>query len=337
MNCKTAGLTTPALSAASARAIAPTASPAATTATPASAAAGTAKPKKWVADFVMLAAIWGSSFLFTRIGAVEFGPVPTAAVRVAIAAAFLLPLVWMRGLLPVLWQHRRKVFLIGMLNSGIPFACFAFALLSISTGLSSILNATVPMFGALIAWLWLKDKPNGSRMLGLVLGFAGVAMLAWDKATFKPGASGIAPGWAVLACLLACVCYGISASFTKKYLGGIPPLVTAAGSQTGATLGLALPAAYFWPAQLPGGMAWLALLALGVVCTGVAYIVFFRLIENAGPPRALSVTFVVPVFAVFYGFVLLGEVVTPWMLLCGVVIVCGTSLATGLLKLGRRA
>lgn len=294
-----------------------------------------ASPAKWMADFVMLGAIWGSSFMFTRIAALEFGPLATAAVRVGIAALFLLPIVWLRGLMPSLRTHWKKIFLIGMLNSGIPFACFAFALLSITSGLSAILNATVPMFGALIAWLWLKDRPNASRILGLVTGFAGVAMLAWDKATFKPDAiSGIAPGWAVLACLLACLCYGISASYAKRYLGGLPPLVTAAGSQIGATLGLALPALWFRPAQMPGASAWLAVLFVGVVCTGVAYILFFRLIEKAGPPRALAVTFLVPVFAVLYGVLLLGEHVTPWMLLCAGVIVCGTALSTGLLRLG---
>jgi len=298
-----------------------------------------ASPKNWLTDFVLLAAIWGSSFLFMRISAVEFGALPTAAVRVTIAALFLLPLVWMRGLLPELKKHWRKVFLIGMLNSGIPFACFAFALLSITTGLSSILNATVPMFGALVAWLWLKDKPNGSRVLGLLIGFAGVAMLAWRAtgpgAGFKATADGASPGLAVLACLVACICYGISASYTKRYLTGMPPLVTAAGSQIGASIGLALPAIWFWPAQMPGTHAWLALLAVGVLCTGVAYIMFFRLIENAGPPRALTVTFLVPVFGVFYGVLLLGEQVTPWMLLCAAVIVCGTALSTGLIRLWR--
>ena len=297
--------------------------------------AATTSPKSWVTDFLLLAAIWGSSFLFMRIGAVEFGALPTAAVRVTIAALFLLPLVWLRGLLPVLGKNWKRIFFIGLLNSGIPFACFSFALLSISTGLSAILNATVPMFGALIAWVWLKDKPTASRILGLVIGFAGVALLAWDQATFKPNASGVAPGWAVLACLLACICYGISASYTKRYLSGLPPLVTAAGSQIGATLGLALPALWLWPARLPGASAWLALLAVGVVCTGIAYILFFRLIENAGPARALSVTFVVPVFAVLYGVLFLGESVTPWMVGCAGVIVGGTALATGLLKLGR--
>ena len=297
------------------------------------------KNKNWLADFVLLAAIWGLSFLFMRLATVEFGPLPTAAVRVAIAAAFLLPLVLLRGLGPVLIKNWRRVFLVGLFNSGIPFACFAFALLSITTGLSAILNATVPMFGAVVAWLWLKDRPNSSRVLGLLVGFAGVAMLAWRTtgpgATFQPNASSVSPGWAVLACLLACLCYALSASYTKRYLTGLPPLVTAAGRQIGATLGLALPALWLWPARMPGSSAWLALLAVGVLCTGIAYILYFRLIATAGPARALAVTFVVPVFAVFYGVVFLGEAVTPWMLLCAAVIVCGTTLSTGLLKVWR--
>lgn len=306
---------------------------------PVAAASALASPKAWRSDFVLLAAIWGASFLFMRIGVLEFGPLPTAAVRVAIAAAFLLPIVWLRGLLPELKKHWRRTFFIGLLNSGIPFALFSFALLSISTGLSAILNATVPMFGALVAWVWLKDKLDASRVLGLIIGFAGVALLAWRASGpgvgFRPALAAVAPGWAVLACLLAVVCYGISASYTKRYLAGLPPLVTAAGSQIGATLGLALPALWLWPARLPGSAAWLALLVLGVFCTGLAYILFFRLIENAGPARALSVTFVVPVFAVLYGVLFLGESVTLWMLGCAAVIVCGTALSTGLLRLGR--
>jgi drug/metabolite transporter (DMT)-like permease len=118
-------------------------------------------------------------------------------------------------------------------------------------------------------------------------------------------------------------------------MSGLPPLVTAAGSQIGATLGLALPALWLWPARMPGSSAWLALLAVGVLCTGLAYIVFFRLIANAGPQRALSVTFLVPVFAVLYGVLFLAESVTLRMLLCAGVIVCGTALSTGLLRLGR--
>ena len=301
------------------------------------AAPAAAGARGWIVEFVLLAAIWGSSFLFMRLGAVEFGALPTAAVRVAVAAAFLLPLLWLRGLGPQLRRSWKPVFLIGVFNSGIPFACFAFALLSITTGLSAILNATVPLFGALFAWLWLKDRPTASRVLGLVIGFAGVALLAWDKASFKPDASGVAPAWAVLACLLATLCYGWSANAAKRYLGGLPALVTATGSQLGAMLVLALPALWYWPARTPSLQAWLSLLAVGVVCTGIAYVLYFRLIEQAGPARALAVTFLVPVFAVFYGVLFLGESVTGWMLFCGAVIVCGTALSTGLLTLGRRS
>lgn len=290
-------------------------------------------PRASVIDFIGLAAIWGSSFLFMRLAVVEFGPLPTAAVRVAIAAAFLLPLMLAKGHGKVFARHWLAICAIGLLNSGIPFFLFAFALLSITTGLSAILNATVPLFGALVAWLWLKDRPASSRVLGLVIGFTGVAMLAWDKASFRADTGGIAPAWAVLACLLATVCYAIAASATKRYLTGLPPLVTATGSQVGAAAGLALPAAWLWPQQLPGTQAWLALLVVGVLCTGVAYVLYFRLIEQAGPARALAVTFLVPVFAILYGALFLREAVTPWMLVCGLVIVCGTALSTGLLKL----
>ena len=211
-------------------------------------------------------------------------------------------------------------------------ACFAFAILSITTGLSSILNATVPMFGALIAWVWLKDRPNGLRILGLGIGFLGIVLLAMGKASFKPDASGSSSGLAIIACLFACLFYGIAANFTKRFLTGVPPLVTATGSQCGAALSLALPMVWLWPAQTPGINAWLAISVLGVLCTGIAYVLYFRLIANAGPARALTVTFMIPVFAVFYGVLFLSEAVTLWMTVCGVIIICGTSLASGLVK-----
>jgi drug/metabolite transporter (DMT)-like permease len=288
--------------------------------------------KPWLGKFLLLAALWGSSFLFMRLGAQEFGALPTAGVRVAIAALFLLPLLLWRGLGPQLAAHWKKVFFMGLFNSALPFACFCYALLSISTGLSSILNATVPLFGALVAWVWLKDRPHGSRVLGLLLGFAGVALLAWDKASFKPDANGLSSAWAIMACLLGCLSYGISASFTKRHLGGLPSLVTATGSQLGASLGLALPTWWLWPQHMPGSSAWLAVLVLGVLCTGVAYVLFFWLIENVGPARSLTVTFVVPVFAVIYGAVFLQETISLWMLLCAAIIVCGTALSANLIR-----
>nr|WP_315189706.1 DMT family transporter [uncultured Albidiferax sp.] len=292
--------------------------------------------KPWVFDFLLLAAVWGASFMFMRTASLEMGAVPTAALRVAIAALALLPVLAWQGQISGLRQHWKPVLLVGVLNSGVPFALFSFALLSITTGLSSILNATTPLFGTLIAWLWLRDRPNASRSLGLVIGFVGVALLAWDKASFKPDSHGIAPGWAVLACLLAAACYGLTGSYTKRFLGAVPPLVIATGSQIGAALGLALPAFWLWPAHWPTLHAWAALLVVGTVSTALAYIIFFRLIANIGPAKALTVTFVVPVFAVLYGAVFLGEALTPWMLGCGLVVVCGTALATGLLRLPSR-
>lgn len=290
----------------------------------------------WLAEFLWLGAIWGSSFLFMRLASVEFGPVATAALRVAIASVFLLPWVWWRGLMQPLLTHWRKVFFVGMLNSGIPFACYSYALLHISTGLSSILNATVPLFGAVIAWVWLKDRPSLIRIIGLAIGFLGVVMLASGQTSFASAASGAATGWAVLACLTATFCYGVAASFTRKHLQGIPPLVTATGSQLGATLGLALPAAMWPPTQWPSASAWMALVAVGVLCTGVAYILYFRLIEHAGPAKALTVTFLVPVFAIAYGVLLLGERITADMIGWGAVIVLGTSLSAGVLAPKRR-
>ncbi|MBT0569800.1 DMT family transporter [Curvibacter sp. CHRR-16] len=292
----------------------------------------------WVLDFVLLAAIWGSSFLFMRMGAKEFGALPTAGLRVGIAALFLLPILAYQGQLAGLRQHWKLLFAVGLLNSALPFACFAYALLSIPTGLTSIINATVPLFGAVVAWVWLHDRPQGLRVLGLLVGFAGVALLAWSKSSFTPSASGgasgtasTATGWAVLASLAACLFYGIAASFTRRHLAGVPSMVLATGSQVGAAVGLLPFTLWYWPSQTVSASAWLALLALGVLCTGIAYVIFFRLIARRGPAKALTVTYAIPVFGVAYGVLLLGETVTGWMLVCGPIILLGTALSSGLI------
>lgn len=291
--------------------------------------------RPWIADFLLLALAWGGSFLFMRGATLEFGALPTAALRTGVAALMLAPLLLLRGLGGELRRHWKRLFVVGMVNSGIPFACYSFALLSITTGLSAILNATVPLFGALVAWAWLGERPARARVVGLAIGFAGVVLLAWDKASFKPDASGLASGWAIVACLIATLCYGVAASYTRRYLSGVPPVVTATGSQIGATVGLALPALWLWPARMPSAGAWGAVIAAGIFCTALAYLLYFRILENAGPSRALAVTFLVPVFAVLFGVVFLHEPLTAWMVLCGGVIVVGTLLATGMLHLPR--
>ncbi|MFM7330737.1 MAG: DMT family transporter [Brachymonas sp.] len=284
-------------------------------------------------EFILLAAIWGASFLLMKLGAADFGPFLTAFLRVLMASVFLLPLLAWRGQMDALKKNYRHIFIVGMLNSGIPFALFAFAVLHITTGLTSILNATAPLWGALVAWMWLKDKPAHWRIMGLAIGFAGVAALSWGKASFKPGTS--AAGWAVLACLAATLCYGIAASYTKKYLQGVPPLASATGSQIGAAVLLAVPGMLSMPEQMPGASAWLAIALLAFFCTAVAYILYFRLIERAGPVRAITVTLLIPVFGVMYGAVLLNETITFAMVVCGAIIVLGTALSTGVLNPAR--
>lgn len=285
--------------------------------------------REWVPDFLLLAVLWGSSFLFMREGAHEFGPFPTAWVRVTLAALILTPvLVWRREV-PLLVLHWRQAMSAGVLNAGIPFACYAYALMHINTGLTSILNATTPLFGALIAWFWLGDKLNATRALGLALGFTGVVLLASDVQggiSFKEGGSGLA----VAACLVATFCYGISGSFTKRYLQNVPSLVTTTGSLWGASLGLGIPALLAWPDIAPSLHAWAALGIAGLMCTALAYVLFFRLMTRTGPARAMTVTYLIPVFANLLGVIFLDEVVTHWMMGCAMVIVAGTALASGL-------
>lgn len=291
-----------------------------------------------IAEFVLLAALWGASFLFMHMGATEFGALPTAGLRVSLAAAFLLPVFLVKGVWTDFKRRFRQILFVGMLNSALPFALFSFAVMHIATGLTAILNATVPLSGALVAWLWLKDRPDGSRMLGLLIGFVGVSLLVLGKSGLSPqipsptpssGLSLIAMG----ACLLATLSYGLAASYTKRYLSGANPLATAAGSQIGASLVLLLPTIWLWPEQAVSRQAWLGVAAVALLCTAIAYILFFHIIEQAGPAKALTVTFLVPVFALLYGVLFLHEAITPWTLLCGAVILVGTSLSTGFLRL----
>ncbi len=279
-------------------------------------------------EFILLGALWGSSFMFMQVAGAAFGVLPTAALRVFIAATALLVILKLSGNLASLQRHWPKVFAIGVINSAIPFVLFSYAVMHINTGLTAILNATVPLFGALIAWVWLKDKLTPLRTLGLLLGFVGIALLTGDKASFKPGGSGLA----VLACLAAACCYGLAASLAKRFLTDVHPLASATGSQMGASVALALPCILTWPAQTPGAHAWGAVLILGVLCTGVAYILYFRIITKAGPTIALAVTFLIPVFAMMYGVLFLDEHITLWMVLCGLITVLGTALSTGMLK-----
>jgi len=205
----------------------------------------------WIGEFVVLAALWGASFLFMRMGAAEFGPLPTAGLRVLLATVLLWPILLYQGQWPQLRQHWKPALLSGLVNSAIPFALYSWAVLHITTGLASILNATVPLFGALVAWVWLGDRINRLRGLGLAIGFMGVALLAWRA----PGGAGIqsspAP-WAIAACLGATTCYAIAASYARRYLVGVPPWPQPQAASWAQRLGCVGPCCGSGPPPCPG-------------------------------------------------------------------------------------
>lgn len=285
-----------------------------------------------VADLLLLGAVWGASFLFMRMGAADFGPIALVFVRVAGAAAFLLPLLLLRGQGPALRQRWRQIAIVGLLNSALPFLLFTTAALVLGAALMSVFNATAPIWGALVAWVWLGDKPGRERLLGLAIGVAGVIGLAWGKADFKPGEHGISAAAGVAACIAATVLYGVAANYTRKYLAGVPSMAAAAGSQLSSAVFMLPLALWAWPETNPGLTPWLAALALAVLCTGVAYVLYFRLIGSAGASNAISVTLLVPAFALAWGWLFLGEQPTPGMLIGCAVILFGTALSTGLLR-----
>jgi drug/metabolite transporter (DMT)-like permease len=289
------------------------------------------KPRE-VMDLLLLGALWGAAFLFMRMGAAEFGPAPLAFVRVAGASLLLLPLLALRGETAALRQHWPAIAVVGVINSALPFMLFMLAALVLSAGLMSVFNATTPIWGALVAWVWLRDRPAPSRLLGLAIGVAGVLGLAWGKADFKPGDMGISPAMGIAACVGAAVLYGIAGNVSRKYLQGVPPLAVAAGSQLSAAGVLALPAYVAWPSVPPAASSWLAAAVLALACTGLAYILYFRLIANAGATTAMAVTFLIPAYAMLWGWLFLSETPTVTMLSGCAVIFFGTALATGLIK-----
>ena len=283
-------------------------------------------------DLMLLAALWGASFLFMRVAAEPFGPFALIELRVAIAAAFLLPLAATGGRLHVLRAYAGPIAVTGLINSALPFLLFGYAALSLTAGFMALLNSTAPLWGALVGWWWLKDRPGAWRAAGLVLGFAGVAVLAWPRASFRVGGSGLA----VVACLGAALAYGIGASYAKRALVGVDALATAAGSQLAAALAVLPWAVWHWPAKTPTLVQWGAVAMLGIASTGVAYVLYFRLIARVGASRAITVTFLVPVFATLWGAIFLGEVITAEIIAGGAVILTGTALATGAMRLGGR-
>lgn len=257
-----------------------------------------------------LAAIWGASFLFMRIIAPELGTFPTAFFRVLFACLGLLPILW---ILRIRWDFRGKLklcLILGMINSGVPFALYALAAQFLPTGYSAIFNATTPMMGVIIGALFFSETMTASKWIGVLFGLSGVALLTrTGPVTFD-----LQLLIGALACLGATACYGFGGFLTRRWInqnGGLTSELVAFGSQVGAALCLlplfAVSLFLAPPMSWGDSRVWLSLAGLGIGCTAFAYILYFRLLADIGPVRTLTVTFVIPPFGVLWGALFLGE------------------------------
>lgn len=271
-------------------------------------------------ELTLLGAIWGASFMLMRVAAPEFGALPLVELRLAAGALVLLPFLWLER---SHFSARRWpiLALIGAINSAAPFALFAWAAQIAPAGIGAICNAMVVLFTALIAALFFGERIGRTRAIALLVGFSGVALLASSRI------DGASVGPAVAAGTLAALLYGIGANLVRKYLTGTPPAAVAAATLSCAAL-LALPFALSsWPETTPSLRAWSAAGLLGVLCTGIAFVMFYRLIKRIGAARAVVVTYLVPLFGVFWAWSLLGEPLTATMAAAGVLIVGSVALS----------
>ncbi|OFA04638.1 DMT family transporter [Duganella sp. HH101] len=273
---------------------------------------------------IFLAAIWGGSFLFMRIAAPVLGAAVLIEYRVLFASLFLAVIALALKKPLNLRQHWQHYLILGLFNSALPFLMFAFAARTLSASLLAVLNATTPLWGTLIGAVWTRQMVSAKVVLGLVLGACGVALLVgFDHVTTKPGA-----GIAIAAVLFASFNYGIASNYAKQ-AKAVEPFSNAHGSMWASTL-LVLPALPFFPAPGEPTIGIMgAVLALGVLCSGVAYLIYFRLIQDVGPSSALTVTFLSPVFGILWGMLFLGESVGWYTVAGAAVVITGTALVTG--------
>jgi len=271
---------------------------------------------------ITLAACWGIAFVFIRVAVPYFGPVALVDVRVLTASAVLMLYARAAGTrLDFATQWKRYV-AVGALNSGIPFCLVALAQSEMSVAYAVILVSVTPLMSAVIAAVWIKDPFSVAKGIGLVLGIAGVALLlGWT-----PSGAEAPPAWAVACALVATVSYGMAGVYTKRYCSELPALEVAAGSQLATGVMLLPLVAVFPPHAWPTLLAWGNALALAVLCTALAFLLYFRLIVNVGPVKALTVNFLAPLFGVTGGIALLGETASANVFLGAAVILIGTGL-----------
>jgi drug/metabolite transporter (DMT)-like permease len=272
-----------------------------------------------LARLVALGAIWGASFLFVRIVAPVLGPAVTADSRMLIAGVALA--VWFRltGFDPQWRRWGLHYAAAGMINTGVPFLLYAYAALSLTAGELAVLNATAPMWGAVMSAAFLGERLNRRRIVGLVLGVLGVALIT------RPTAGSVS--WLPLAAgLAAAACYGFIGIYLRRWAPGAPAKGMAVGTQLGAGL-IMLPLVAIWPSPVaPSPLVLGSVVALGLVCGAVAYVLYFRLIADLGATGALTVTYLTPLFAMLWGALFLAEALTAPMLGGAALVIIGTVL-----------
>ena len=271
-------------------------------------------------ELLLLGAVWGSSFLFMRVAAKDFGAFALVEVRLALGALILLPFL-LRVKDQLTASHWLRLLGIGLINSAAPFVLFAWAAQRAPAGVVAISNATVVMFTSLVAFLLYAEKISRRSGLGLLAGFIGVIVLASDKTS----GDSVLP--AALAGVFASILYGFGGNFTKRYLHDLPPSAVAAGTVLCASIVVAPLAVATWPSTPIPALSWLSAVLLGALCTGLAYFLYYRLLYRIGAPRTSTVTYLVPLFGVVWAWVFLGEPLTVSMAIAGALILGGVALS----------
>ncbi len=260
-----------------------------------------------------LGVVWGCSFLFMRVAAPHFGPYALVELRLALGAAVLLPFLWLaRARFPL--RRWPALAAIGVLNSALPFLLFAWAAQRAPAAIGAICNAMTVLFTALVAFLFFGERIGTRRTCALLVGFVGVLVLATGKS------GGLSVGPAAFAGATASLLYGVGYNLVKRHMGDLPPAASAASTLGCSALLLAPVAWLHWPAVPVPAAAWACATALGVVCTGLAYLMYYRLIQRIGPGRASTVTYLIPVFGALLAWTFLDEPLTWTMGLAGALI-----------------
>ena len=273
-------------------------------------------------ELLLLGAIWGGSFLFMRIAAKPFGAFALVDIRLALGALVLLPFLW-RDRSSISRSMWPKMAIIGLINSAIPFLLFAWAAQRAPAAIGAICNAMTVLFAALVAFVFYGEKIGLRRSLALLTGFAGVVVLASGKI------GGMSIGGAVLAGATAALLYGFGVNLVRRHMSHIPPAAAAAATRSCSALLLLPFAATHWPDHPIPMLAWGSVLALGVICTGYAFLLYYRLIQRIGPARAATVTYLVPLFGATFAWLFLGEPVTPTMIAAGLLILGSVAVSQG--------